>query len=205
LHYLNTFRKSGNLSNLLFSTNQINLRLTQNEAIILKGCKNGDKAAQRQFYEVFKKLVFSVVMRYAKDVPEAEDMMQDAFIKLYRDLYQYQPSGALGAWVRRVTVNTALMHLRKKKVLYSEIELYDLPEIHHSSSDVFDTIGAAEIMKMVQQLPDGYRIIFNLYVVEGYTHKEIASQLNISVNTSKSQLSRAKKMLRTVLENTLIN
>ena len=172
---------------------------------ILRGCKRGDRAAQRQFYEMFKKLVFGVVMRYAKDVPEAEDMMQDAFVKLYRDLYQYKPTVALGAWVRKVAVNTALMHLRKKKARYSDVDLHDLSEVHQSSYEVFDTLGAKEIMKIVQQLPDGYRIIFNLYVVEGYSHKEIASQLNISVNTSKSQLSRAKKMLRTVLENTLIN
>lgn len=179
--------------------------MTQNETKILKGCKKGDKAAQRQFYEMFKKLVFSVVMRYAKDVPEAEDIMQDAFVKLYRDLYQYQPTSALGAWVRKVTVNTALMHVRKKRMLFSDVELHNLAEHRQSNDDIFSTIGAKEIMKMVQQLPDGYRIVFNLYVVEGFSHKEIAEQLNISVNTSKSQLSRAKKMLRTVLEKALIN
>lgn len=179
--------------------------MTQNEATILRGCKKGDKVAQRQFYELFKKLVFGVVMRYAKDVPEAEDIMQDAFVKLYRDLYQYQPTSALGAWVRRVAVNTALMHVRKKRMLFSDVELHNLTEYRQSNDDVFSTIGAREIMKMVQQLPDGYRIVFNLYVVEGYSHKEIAEQLNISVNTSKSQLSRAKKMLRSVLEKALIN
>lgn len=179
--------------------------MTQNETKILKGCKKGDKTAQRQFYDMFKKLVFSVVMRYAKDVPEAEDIMQDTFVKLYRDLYQYQPTSALGAWVRRVSVNTALMHVRKKRMLFSDVELYNLVEHRQSNDDVFSTIGAKEIMKMVQQLPDGYRIVFNLYVVEGYSHKEIAEQLNVSVNTSKSQLSRAKKMLRSVLEKALIN
>lgn len=197
LHY--TFRNAEKL------TNQTNSRLTQNEAKILKGCKKGDKAAQRQFYDMFKKLVFSVVMRYAKDVPEAEDIMQDAFVKLYRDLYQYQPTSALGAWVRKVSVNTALMHVRKKRMLFSDVELHNLAEHRQTKDDVFSTIGAKEIMKMVQRLPDGYRIVFNLYVVEGFSHKEIAEQLNISVNTSKSQLSRAKKMLRTVLEKALIN
>ena len=84
--------------------------------------------AQRQFYDLFKKLVFSIVMRYAKDVPEAEDIMQDAFVKLYRDLYQYQPTNALGAWVRRVTVNTALMHVRKKRMLFSDVEQHNFAE-----------------------------------------------------------------------------
>lgn len=179
--------------------------MTQNETKILKGCQKGEKMAQRQFYDLFKKLVFSIVMRYAKDVPEAEDIMQDAFVKLYRDLYQYQPTNALGAWVRRVTVNTALMHVRKKRMLFSDVEQHNFAEKIQSNDDVLSTIGAKEIMKMVQQLPDGYRIVFNLYVVEGYSHKEIAAQLNISVNTSKSQLSRAKKMLRCVLEKVLIN
>ena len=90
--------------------------MTKEEKQIVKGCKKGNKRAQYQFYEMFKKLVFSVCMRYAKDVPEAEDIMQDAFVVLYRDLYQFRPIGALGAWVRRVTVNVALQHIRKKRM-----------------------------------------------------------------------------------------
>lgn len=179
--------------------------MTTQEEKILIGCKRGKKQAQYQFYELFKKLVFSVAMRYARDVPEAEDIMQDAFVNLYRDLYQYKPTGALGAWVRRVTVTTALMHIRKKRMVFSEIEIHTLAENRQSDDNILSAIGAREIMKMVQQLPDGYRMVFNLYVVEGFTHKEIAEQLKVSVNTSKSQLSRAKRMLRNVLEKTLMN
>ena len=135
----------------------------------------------------------------------AEDIVQDTFVVLYRDLYQYKPTGALGAWVRRVTVNTALMHIRKKRMVFSEIEIHTLAENRQSDDNILSAIGAREIMKMVQQLPDGYRMVFNLYVVEGFTHKEIAEQLKVSVNTSKSQLSRAKRMLRNVLEKTLMN
>jgi RNA polymerase sigma-70 factor (ECF subfamily) len=177
--------------------------LTKEEEQILIGCKKGKKQAQYQFYELFKKLVFSVAMRYAKDVPEAQDIMQDSFVNLYRDLYQYEPTGALGGWVRRVTVNTALMHLRKKRMLFSDVEIHTLAEHRQGQDDILSNIGAKEIMKMVQELPDGYRVVFNLYVVEGFTHKEIGEQLKISENTSKSQLSRAKKMLRGVLEKSL--
>ena len=177
--------------------------MTAEETKIIKGCKKGNKRAQYQFYELFKKLVFSVCMRYAKDVPEAEDIMQDAFVTLYRDLYQYRPIGALGGWVRRVTVNTALQHVRKKRMVFSDVEMHTLSNKVEGDDDIMGVLNAKEIMRMVQLLPDGYRVVFNLYVVEGFSHKEIASQLNISVNTSKSQLSRAKSYLRKILETAL--
>ncbi len=178
--------------------------LTNTETQIVKGCKKGNKRAQYQFYELFKKLVFSVAMRYAKDIPEAEDIMQDAFVVLYRDLYQYRPVRALGAWVRRVTVNVALQHVRKKRMIFSDVALNTLTERVQGDETIMGNINAKEIMRMVQLLPDGYRMVFNLYVVEGFSHKEIAEQLKVSVNTSKSQLSRAKAYLRKMLETALI-
>jgi len=175
----------------------------QEEKKLLSGCRKGDKRAQYQFYEQFKKLVFSVCMRYAKDVPEAEDIMQDAFVVLYRDLYQYRPLSALGAWVRRVSVNVALMHVRKKRMIFSDVEMHTLADKVEGDDDIMGILNAKEIMKMIQLLPDGYRVVFNLYVVEGYSHKEIAEQLKVSVNTSKSQLSRAKRYLKKMLETAL--
>lgn len=142
-------------------------------------------------------------MRYAKDVPEAEDFMQDAFVALYRDLYQYKPTGALGAWVRRVAVNSALQQLRKKRMVFADVAWGRLAEEANYSSTVVDDLNTQAIMKMVQDLPDGYRVVFNMYVVEGYSHKEIGQQLGITENTSKSQLSRAKKALRKLLEQSL--
>lgn len=177
--------------------------MTKEEAQIISGCKKGNRQAQYQFYELFKKLVFSVSMRYAKDVPEAEDIMQDAFVVLYRDLYQYKPVSALGAWVRRVTVNTALQHLRKKRMVFTDAEMHTLSETVQNDEEIMGKINAKEIMRMVQLLPTGYRLVFNLYVVEGFSHQEIAEQLNISASTSKSQLSRAKGHLRTMLETAL--
>jgi RNA polymerase sigma factor (sigma-70 family) len=180
------------------------LLLTDAEKDIVSGCKKGNKKAQYQFYEMFKKMIFSVAMRYAKDVPEAEDIVQDAFVVLYRDLYQYRPIGSFGGWVRRVTVNVALQHVRKKRMIFSEVEIDVMAEQVQSDETIIGNINAREIMRMVQLLPDGYRMVFNLYVVEGFNHAEIAEQLNITVNTSKSQLSRAKAYLRKMLETALV-
>ena len=177
--------------------------MTEQEKQIISGCKKSNKRAQYQFYEMFKKLVFSVCMRYAKDVPEAEDIMQDAFVVLFRDLYQYRPMGALGAWVRRVTVNTALQHIRKKRMVFSDMEINTLADRVEGDNDIMGALNAKEIMRMVQLLPDGYRMVFNLYVVEGFSHQEVANQLGISVSTSKSQLSRAKSYLKKILETAL--
>ena len=177
--------------------------MTKQEKQIISGCKKGDKRAQYQFYDMFKKLVFSVCMRYAKDVPEAEDIMQDAFVVLFRDLYQYRPMGALGAWVRRVTVNTALQHIRKKRMVFSDIEIHALADKVEGDNDIIGALNAKEIMRMVQLLPDGYRMVFNLFIIEGYSHQEIATELGVSVSTSKSQLSRAKTYLKKILETAL--
>ena len=177
--------------------------MTKEELQIVNGCKKGNRRSQYQFYEMFKKLVFSVTMRYAKDVPEAEDIVQDAFVVLYRDLYQYKPIGALGAWVRRVAVNTSLQHIRKKRMVFSDVEIHTLSEKIEGDDMILGQLNANEIMRMVQLLPDGYRMVFNLFVIEGYNHQEIAKQLNVSVSTSKSQLSRAKKYLKRILETAL--
>lgn len=174
--------------------------MSPEEKNIVKGCKRGDEQAQFQFYRLFSKLVYSICMRYAKDVPEAEDIMQEAFINLYRDLYQFKASGALGGWVRRVTVNTALRHVRKKRMVFSDVEISTLTNSIVTDDEIMGTLRAKEIMRMIQLLPDGYRMVFNLYVIEGYSHKEIAAQLGIAINTSKSQLSRAKKQLKGLLE-----
>ena len=179
--------------------------MTRTEKNIVNGCKKGDGQAQYQFYQYFRKLVYSICMRYAKDVPEAEDIMQESFINLYRDLYQFTASGALGGWVRRVTVNTALRHVRKKRMVFSDIEISSLANTIQGDDEIMGSLRAKEIMRMIQLLPDGYRMVFNLYVIEGYNHQEIANQLKISINTSKSQLSRAKRYLKKLLEESVSN
>lgn len=171
-----------------------------NDQHIIEGCKKGDKKAQTALYQAFKSQLFGVCLRYASDRQEAEDLLQESFITIYRDLYQYQPTGPLGAWLRKVTVNVALQHIRKKKRLFPTVEMGLISDQVDMAEDLFSSFRTEALLKLIQQLPPGYRAVFNMYVIEGYSHKEISEQLAIRVATSKSQLSRAKLMLRKMLE-----
>ncbi len=188
----------------IFQKVQITLHLKQTEQNIIKGCINGERKAQYDLYNMFKRDVFGLCMRYAKDRAEAEDMMQEAFIKVYSDLYQYKPIGPFGGWIRRVVINSCLRYIRKRKNLvfndFSDEAVQAIP----SNEDIVSDLEAKDLVRLMQKLPEGYRVVFNLYVIEGYSHKEISEQLGISVNTSKSQLSRAKANLRKALEKILI-
>lgn len=162
----------------------------------------GNGRAQRMFYKRFASTVYGICLRYAKNPMEAEDTMQEAFIKVFKYLKDYQGAGSLEGWVRRVAVNTAITQYRKglKGKYDAQVE-----EQWHLSDQSFDQMSAEytmeEMLNCIQALPDGYRTVFNLYVVEGYKHKEIADMLGIDANTSKSQLSRAKVHLQNALFN----
>lgn len=174
------------------------------EKRLIQACIDGDRAAQNQLYQQHKYKMMGVCLRYAKDRAEAEDILQEGFFKVFCDLKQFSGKGAIGAWIRRVMVNTALMHIRKQKnKLFPVIELDQIAYSHASKEDLFSSFRAKALVQMIQQLPDGYRVVFNMYVIEGYSHKEIAQQLGISESTSKSQLSRAKMTLRQMLEKQL--
>lgn len=148
--------------------------------------------------------MFGVCMRYAKSKQEAEDWLQDGFIRIFTDLYQYRPVGPLGGWMRRVMVNVCLQHIRKQKRLFPQVDLEHVRNTYQSDDDLFGQFRQQALVAMIQQLPAGYRAVFNMYAIEGYSHKEIAQQLGISQNTSKSQLSRAKATLRKLLEREMI-
>lgn len=145
-------------------------------------------------------MLFGVCLRYAKDREEAKDLLQEGFIQIYKDLYQYQPTGALGAWMRKVVVNVALQHIRKQKRLFPTVALSEAAASVEVEDELFSNFREQALIQLIQQLPDGYRAVFNLYVIEGYSHKEIADQLGIAEASSKSQLSRAKQALRKMLE-----
>ncbi len=176
----------------------------QSDEKLIAGCLKGDRKAQKDLYLKFKSSMFGLCMRYARDRAEAEDLLQEGFLKVYSDLYQYKPTGPLGGWIRRVMINVALQHIRKKKHLFSDIPLENLANDFQTTEDIFGEFRAKALVGMIQQLPVGFKTVFNLYVIEGYSHAEISQKLNISVNTSKSQLSRAKAQLRKMLENTMI-
>lgn len=155
-------------------------------------------------YHRYKAVLFGVCLRYAGDREEARDWLQDGFVKIFNDLHKYQPTGPLGAWMRRVMVNTALMHLRKRRLFFENFEVTAFAHPADENDDnSFDEDLAKTLLQMVQRLPDGYRTVFNLHVLDGYTHPEIAERLGISEGASKSQLSRAKAQLRSLLKKNL--
>jgi RNA polymerase sigma factor (sigma-70 family) len=175
------------------------------ELKIIKKCMKNNASAQKTIYEKYKVRWFMICLRYANNKPEAEDMLQEGLINVFKNIKQYDPKKAeFSAWSNKIMVNAGLQYLRKwKKVDFTEnVDDYQ-NQMVNNNENVFDKIGAKELTLLVQQLPPGYRVVFNMYVIEGYMHREIAEILNISENTSKSQLLKAKKMLRSQLETVL--
>lgn len=159
-------------------------------------CMKGDRAAQKKLFDTYSGQMMAVCLRYAGNPSTAGDMMQEGFIKVFDKLSQYKGNGALGGWIRTIMVHSALIYLRKeKKHAFHEPpeEQLGLPD---ASFDVLAKMSADEILQVVAKLPDGYRTVFNLYAIEGYSHKEIAEQLDISESTSKTQFHKAKQHLR---------
>lgn len=136
-----------------------------------------------------------VCLRYAKNQAEAEDILQDGFVKVFSNLHKFQPYGSFEGWVRRIFVNTAIEYYRqRRRFMINDIELEN--QDFEFSDDVLDKMAAEEIIALIKDMPDGYRMVFNMYAIEGYSHKEIADELGISVGTSKSQYSRARSYLQ---------
>lgn len=162
---------------------------------LLLACRNGNSAAQKDLYVRFFSMGLNLCLRYAEDRDEAKEMLNTGFLQAFKKIDQYRGEGSFEGWLRRVLINSAISFLRKKK----KYHLYEMPE-----SDIPDTghepvhadLQYADALNLVQQLSPVYRTVFNLYVIEGFSHAEIAEQLNISVGTSKSNLSRAKKKLQ---------
>lgn len=168
--------------------------------IILK-CVQQDKAAQKTLFEAYKGILFAICKRYISVESEAEDVFIEGFYKIFNKIDQYNGEGSFEGWMKRIMVNESLMHLRTKKMLMVELEIQNVSSYEDSS--IVDQMDAELIMKALEQLPLGYRTVFNLYVVEGYKHREIAEELNISIHTSKSQLILAKKRMQDILKKNL--
>lgn len=177
--------------------------MIQTDENIIKGCRKGDRKAQRALYEKYRSMLFSVCLRYAKGYHEAEDWLQEGLIQIFKDLYQYKPTGAFGGWLRKVMVNVCLQHIRKKKHLFDIVEVDQVADVFEADDQLFAKYREEALVNMIQQLPDGYRAVFNLFVMEDFSHKEIAEHLNIKESASRSQLTRAKAMLRRMLEKTV--
>ncbi|MFL9484679.1 RNA polymerase sigma factor [Chitinophagaceae bacterium LWZ2-11] len=162
---------------------------------LIKGCVKQEERYRRLLFEQYAGKFMSICLRYANDTFEAEDMMQEGFIRIFNHIHQFKFEGSFEGWMRRIMVNVALKHLQKKKIKFLEVPENDShgpsiePYIYHSLTE-------DDIIRLINQLPDGYKIVFNLNVVEGYSHEEIAGMLNIQASTSRSQLVKARKMLQ---------
>ena len=159
----------------------------------------GNRRMQEELYKRFSPRMYAVCLRYAGNAEEAEDILQEGFIKVFKKLNSFRSEGSFEGWVRRVFVNTAIEHFRKKRYLQPVTEKEE-NTIEGKYFSVLDELAEKDILALVQELSPGYRTVFNMYVVEGYTHKEIADMLGISEGTSKSQLSRAKVILQDMVK-----
>lgn len=142
----------------------------------------------------------AVCLRYARHRLEAEDMVQEAFVKIFDNLQHYAFKGSFEGWMRKIVVNTALKHNQRKYFSHEQIAVEQFPE-HPIAPDAYASLGEQELLKLIGQLPEGYKVVFNLYAIEGYSHAEIAEMLDIQESTSRSQLVKARKMLQSQIEN----
>lgn len=163
---------------------------------LIRRCQSGDLAAQQNLYERYKTTLFPVCLRYARDRAEAQDMLQDAMLKIFRDISQYRHEGAFEGWLRQVCVRTCLMTLRKKYATRHAVELENLPSNTQIMLPREGDFDEKAILKLVQNLPDGYRTVFNLKCVEEYSYEEIAAELGIAESSVRSQYTRACRQLR---------
>jgi RNA polymerase sigma factor (sigma-70 family) len=170
------------------------------EEIILKGCREGRRTAQKQLYEKYVSPMLAICLRYSKSRDEAEDLLQEGFLKIFHNINTFRKQGSLEGWIKRIMINHALNHYKKnRKIPFAE----DVDEINENEilffeeeTENIEPVPPEKLLAMVQSLPEGYRMVFNLYVFEGYSHKEIAEVLNFSENTSKTQLLKARRQLQ---------
>jgi RNA polymerase sigma factor (sigma-70 family) len=167
---------------------------------LIRKCIEKNEQAQSELYRKYSGKLMTVCLRYAPSQELAHDMFQDGFIKIFNKLDQFDGSGSIGSWLRRVMVNTCLDHLRRIKRKGVQLEIQDDLLIHQSDFGVEQMLGEKDLLKLVQKLPEGYRVVFNMFAIEGYSHKEIAKELNIAENTSKSQYRKARLWLISALE-----
>ncbi len=167
-----------------------------NHIEIIKACIKGDRKAQKQLYQMFADKMFGVCLRYADSIDEAKDILQDGFIKVFINLKQFNHKGSFEGWIRRIMVNTALEKFRDKSYLFA----VNMEQGYESRDKEYDhiltEIAANDLLELIQELSPQYRMVFNLYAIEGYSHKEICEMLNIKEGTSKSNLSRAREILK---------
>ena len=167
---------------------------------IIKDCINGNPRAQRELFDVLSPKMMTVCLRYMDSSDEAEDVFQMAFVKVFGKLAEYNHNGSFEGWVRRIFVNSCLDQIRKNKKTKYDVSIDDVAFKIEDDSYIFETMVAEELLALIQKMPSGYKTVFNMFAVEGYSHKEIAEHLGVSESTSKSQYKRARSYLVNCLE-----
>jgi len=167
----------------------------ESESDIIEGCILGNPRMQRMLYEKFSPKMYALCIRYAGNTDDAQDILQDGFVKVFGNIARFKGTGSFEGWIRRIIVNTAIEHFRKKNTL-QVIDEHTENQLADDHTNIFNLLEAKELLEIIKSMPAGYRTVFNLYAVEGYTHKEIATMMNLTEGTSKSQYARAKSWLQ---------
>jgi RNA polymerase sigma-70 factor (ECF subfamily) len=170
------------------------------EIALVQKCIEGDPRAQRMLFDRFAPKMLGVCIRYTKDVEQAEDVLQDGFVKVFTKLDHYNGVGSLEGWIRRIMVNTALDQIRKNLKFQDDIAIDQVDYKLEADGFILEGMMEEDLLRMINEMPVGYKTVFNMFAIEGYSHKEIADQMGISENTSKSQYSRARAFLKAKLE-----
>ncbi len=166
---------------------------------ILEGCKSGERHAFGLLYKKYASTMLAICMRYCKRREEAEDVLHEGFMKVFSNVSKFRGEGSFEGWIKRIMINTSLSHYNANLKHYFKSSVEDLEDMPGNEEDdgVYSNAPSrSELLSLIQELPDGYRFVFNMYVFENYSHKEIAGELGISVNTSKSQLAKARRQLQ---------
>jgi RNA polymerase sigma-70 factor (ECF subfamily) len=172
------------------------LQVSEDE--LIQGCLKRERTSQKQLYDTFSSKMYGICYRYVKDPMLAEDVLVTAFTKIFEKIDQFKGDGSFEGWIRRIMVNESLTCLRRNRTMYVETDL-ESADRQPDYDNLSDHLHVEDLMTMIESLPAGYRIVFNMYAIDGYSHKEIADHLGISENTSKSQLSRARVYLQKLL------
>jgi len=167
---------------------------------IVEDCIKGKRRAQNKLYNEYAARMLGVCLRYCRNLHESEDILQEGFIKVFQNIDKLRNMETLQSWIRTIMVNTAITHLKKNKIYFDQIDDDNFEYTEENTNFEIDPVDPELLINLIQQLPDGYRLVLNLYVFENLKHKEIAEKLEISVNTSKSQLSKARRLLKLKLE-----
>ena len=167
-----------------------------NEQQLIESCRKGERIGQKELYDRFARKMMGVCYRYVNDKETAADLLQEGFRKVFQSLDSYSGAGSFEGWIRKIFINSALEYLRKTDILRDAADLDNRMELAQPDSSVISSMSANELMELVCELPTGFRTVFNLFAIEGYSHKEIGEMLNITESTSRSQFTRAKQLLQ---------